>query len=95
MVLAIIFGLAALAELTGKTKNTFKKSGYSDIFMYATAFAEILFSIGLFTAFDLWAVIGLSAIIMGAIVTLIRQHETPVKYGMAILSLILLSTLFY
>ena len=92
--LVIIFGLAALAKFSGKAKDTFKKSGYSRPFMYATAIAEVLFSVGLFTQYDSWAIIGLLAIIVGAIVTLIRQHVTPAKYGMAVLSLILLSVLW-
>jgi urea transporter len=93
IVLAVIFGLAAIAKFSGKTKATFEKAGYSRIFMYATALAEVLFSIGLFTPYDLLAVLGLIAIIAGAIVTLIQQQVPPVKYGMAALSFILLSTL--
>ena len=88
--LATIFGLAALAKLSGKTKVTFENSGYSHAFMYATAFAEVLFSVGLFTQYDLWAEIGLLTIIVGAIVTLIHQHVGPAKYGLAVLSLVLL-----
>lgn len=91
--LAIIFGAAILAKLSGKTTKTFEKSGYSRPFMYALAFAEALFTAGLFTPYDLWATIGLLAIIVGAIVTLIRQHVAPAKFGMAVLSLILLSAL--
>lgn len=91
--LAIIFGLAILAKLSGKTNETFEKSGYGRPFMYALVFAEALFTAGLFTPYDLWAAIGLLAIIVGAIVTLIRQHVAPAKFGMAVLSLILLSAL--
>ena len=90
---ATIFGLAALAKLSGKTKETFEHSGYSRTLMYVMAFAEVLFSAGLFTQYDLWALIGLLTIIVGAIVTLIRQHVRPAKYGMAVLSLVLLLAL--
>ena len=93
IVLAIIFSLAALAKFSGKTKDTFKNSGYSYSFMYATAFTEGLLSVGLFTKYDLWAVFGFLIIIVGAIITLILQQVTPAKYGVAVLSLILLLTL--
>jgi hypothetical protein len=93
IVLAIIFGLAVVAKLSGKTKDVFEKSGYGLPFMYALAFAEVWFAIGLFTQYDLWAEIGLVAIMLGAIVTLIRQRVTPEKYAMAVLSLVLLSAL--
>ncbi|MEX1241555.1 MAG: DoxX family protein [Cyclobacteriaceae bacterium] len=93
VILAIIFGMAAFAKLSGKTKDVFESSGYGLPFMYATAFAEVLFTIGLFTQYDLWAAIGLVAIILGAIVTLIRQRVTPEKYAMGVLSLVLLSAL--
>jgi DoxX-like family len=91
--IATIFGLAVLAKLSGKTKETFEKSGYGRAMMYTTAFAEVLFAAGLFTQYDLWALIGLSIIIAGAIITLIQQQERPAKYGMAVLSLVLLSAL--
>ena len=91
--IATIFGLAALAKLSGKTKDTFAKSGYSHAFMYAIAFAEVLLSAGLFTQYDLSALIGMLTIIVGAIVTLIRQQVRPAKYGMAVLSLVLLLAL--
>ena len=91
--IAIIFGLAALAKLSGKTKETFQRAGYSLAMMYATAFAEVLFSAGLFTRYDLWALIGLSTITVGAIITLIRQQVSAAKYGMAVLSTELLLAL--
>jgi hypothetical protein len=92
-VLAIVFGLAALAKFSGKTKNTFQKSGYGSFFMYAIACAEVLFSIGLFTPYALGATIGLLAIIVGAIITLIKQQVAPARYSMAVLSFILLAGL--
>jgi len=90
---ATIFGLAALSKLSGKTKATFEHAGYGRGLMYVTAFAEVLFSAGLFTQYDLWALIGLLTIIVGAIVTLIRQQVRAAKYGMAVLSLVLLLAL--
>jgi len=91
--IATIFGLAALSKLSGKTKATFEHAGYGRGLMYVTAFAEVLFSAGLFTQYDLWALIGLLTIIVGAIVTLIRQQVRAAKYGMAVLSLVLLLAL--
>lgn len=91
--IATIFGLAALAKFSGKTRQTFEQSGYGSAMMYTTAVAEVLFAAGLFTHYDLWALIGLSTIILGAIITLIRQQVRPAKYGMAVLSLVLLLAL--
>lgn len=91
--LAIIFGLASLAKFLGKTKDTFQKSGYNASFMYGVAVAEIVLSVGLFTQFDVWAAAGLLAISIGAIVTLVKQRVSHKKYGMAVLSLILLYVL--
>lgn len=91
--LAIIFGLAALAKFSGKTKDTFRKAGYGSLFMYAIATAEVLFAAGLFTPFDIAATIGLLAIIMGAVVTLIRQQEPIAKFSMAAVTCILLAVL--
>lgn len=93
IVLAIIFGLAVIAKLSGKTKDVFKKSGYGLPFMYATALTELVFAIGLFTQYYLWAAIGLFAIVLGALATLVRQRVAPVKYLMAVLSLVLLTSL--
>ena len=78
--LATIFGLAALAKFSGKSKDTFAKSGYSHAFMYAIAFAEVLLSAGLFTQYALSALIGLLTINIGAIITLIRLRVRPAKY---------------
>ena len=91
--LATIFGLAALAKLSGKSKDTFAKSGYSHAFMYAIAFAEVLLSAGLFTQYALSALIGLLTINIGAIITLIRLRVKPAKFGMAVLSLVLVLAL--
>lgn len=93
IVLVIIFSLAALAKLVGKSKEDFKKSGYGLPFMYATAVAEILFAIGLFSKYELSVAIGMVAILVGAIVTLILQRAKPARYAMAVLSLVLVSVL--
>ena len=91
--IAAIFGLAVIAKLSGKSKETFEQAGYGRTLMYAAAFAEALFAAGLFTQYDLWALIGLSTIIVGAIITLIRLKVRPAKYGMAVLSSVLLLAL--
>jgi len=93
IVLAVIFGLAALVKFSGKTKDTFEKSGYGVRFMYAIAFAEVFFAVGLFSRYELLSVIGMLAIICGAIITLVKQHVPPANYAMAFLTLVLLVTL--
>jgi hypothetical protein len=95
IVLAIIFALAVVAKLSNKSKDVFEKSGYGLAFMYAIAFAQIVFAIGLFTRYDLWAAIGLFVIMVGAFVTLIRQHVAPANYILAVLSLVLLTSLLF
>ena len=93
--LAIIFTLAVIGKLTGKTKSTFEKSGYSLKVMYAIAISEIIFTVMLFTKFELYATLGLLAIMGGAFFTLLRQKEEPKKYSMAIITTVLLSLLVY
>lgn len=88
-----IFGLAILAKLTGKTKATFEKVGYSHYFMYALALAELVLTIGLFTDYSLYSIIGLLVIMLGAIVTLFRQKAKPQQYILSIVTICLLLTL--
>ena len=94
IVLALIFTLSLVGKLTGKTKSTFENAGYSPRIMYATAIAEILFTIGLFTRFELVSIVGLLAIMGGAIFTLFRQRVKPAKYTLALVTEFLLIALF-
>lgn len=93
--LALIFTLAVIGKLTGMTKSTFIKSGYNIMLMYATATCEALFTIMLFTKFELIAIIGLLTIIIGAILTLGCQKAKPHKFILAITAFILLIALFF
>jgi hypothetical protein len=93
IILAAIFTLSVVAKLTGKTKSTFEDAGYSLKVMYATAIAEIIFTIGLFTRYELFSAVGLLAIIGGAFLTLLRQRVKPAKYTLAVISAILLIAL--
>jgi hypothetical protein len=93
IVLAVIFTLSVVGKLTGKTKSTFENAGYSPIIMYATAIAEILFTVGLFTRYELFSTIGLLAIIGGAVFTLFRQRVKPAKYSLALITAVLLIAL--
>jgi hypothetical protein len=93
--LAVIFILAAIGKLTGKTKSTFEKAGYSREAMYATAIAEIVLTIVLFTKYELLATLGLLAVIGGALSTLLRQRAKPPKYTMASVAAIMLCVLLY
>lgn len=90
IVLAVIFTLSVVGKLTGKTKSTFENAGYSPIVMYATAIAEIIFTVGLFTRYDLFAAVGLLAIMGGAFFTLFRQRVKPQKYTLALIAAVLL-----
>jgi len=93
IVLTIIFGLSVLGKMTGKTKLVFEKAGYGKGIMYTIAIAEIILTIGLFTKFELYATVGLLAIIGGALFTLIRLKVKPPKYIMALVTIILLLVL--
>jgi nicotinamide riboside transporter PnuC len=91
--LAIIFILSVMGKLTGKTKSTFENAGYNPMIMGATTIAEILFTVGLFTKYELFSTIGLLAIIVGAVLTLFRQKVKPVKYALALITAALLVVL--
>jgi hypothetical protein len=90
IVLSVIFTLSVVGKLTGKTKSTFENAGYSPIVMYATAVAEIIFTVGLFTWYQLYSTVGLLAIIGGAVFTLFRQRVKPAKYTLALIAAVLL-----
>jgi nicotinamide riboside transporter PnuC len=89
-----IFGLAILGKLTGKTKSTFDKAGYKPYFMYCLALAELVLTIGLFTEYAFYSIIGLLAIMLGAIFTLFRQKAKPQQYILSIVAVSLLVTLY-
>lgn len=93
IVLVVIFALSIVSKLTGKTKSTFENAGYSPIVMYATAVAEIIFTVGLFTRYELISTVGLLAIIGGAVFTLFRQRVKPAKHTMALISAALMIAL--
>ena len=93
IVLAVIFALSVMGKLTGKTKSTFENVGYSPIIMYTTAIAEIIFTVGLFTRYELFAAVGLLAIMGGAVFTLFRQRVKPAKYTLALIAAVLLIAL--
>jgi nicotinamide riboside transporter PnuC len=93
IVLAVIFTLSVAGKLTGKTKSTFENAGYSPIVMYATTIAEIILTVGLFTRFEMISIVGLLAIIGGAIVTLFRQKAKPSNYSLALITAALLIAL--
>jgi hypothetical protein len=93
IVLAVIFTLSVVGKLTGKTKSTFENAGYGLSVMYATAVAEILFTVGMFTRYELFCTVGLLAIMGGAVFTLFRQRVKPAKYILALITAILLIAL--
>ncbi|MCW5921570.1 MAG: hypothetical protein KIS77_04445 [Saprospiraceae bacterium] len=91
--LAVIFGLAIIGKLTGKTKPTFEKAGFGPAAVYLTAVAEVIFTVGLYTKFELIAALGLLAIIGGGAVALFRQHAKPAQYVLLVVTAILLLAL--
>jgi hypothetical protein len=91
--LAVIFTLSVMGKLTGKTKSTFESAGYSPNVMYATAIAEIILTVGLFTGYVLFSTVGLLLIIGGAVFTLFRQKVKSSKYILALITAILLIVL--
>lgn len=91
--LAVIFTLSVVGKLTGKTKSTFENAGYSPLVMYATAIAELIFTAGLFTKYEVFSTVGLLGIIGGAVFTLFRQRAKPLKYTLALISTVLLIAL--
>lgn len=95
IVVAIIFGLAFLGKVTGKTKIVFVQAGYATGLMYATGFAELLLTVMLFTKYDVFATIGLLFIIGGALFTLIKLKEKPSHYVLTIVTIILLLALLW
>lgn len=90
-----IFGLAIFGKLTGKTKATFDKAGYSHYFMYGLAFVELVLTVGLFSQYALYSIIGLLVIMLGAIFTLFKQKAKPQQYILSITAISLLVVLYY
>ncbi len=93
IVLAVIFTLSVAGKLTGKTRSTFENAGYCPIIMYATAIAEIIFTAGLFTRYDLFSAVGLLAIIGGAVYTLFRQKANPSHFVLPLITAVILIVL--
>ena len=93
IVLALIFTLSVVAKLTGKTKSTFENAGYNPLIMYSIAIVEIIFTIGLFTRYELFAAVGLLGIMGGAVFTLIRHKVKFSKFTLALVTAGLLITL--
>ena len=90
IILAVIFSFSVFGKVSGKTKTTFENAGYSPAIICATAIGEIISTIGLFTRYELFAIIGLLAIMGGAVFTLFRQRVKPAKYTLAFISTVLL-----
>jgi len=86
IILASIFTLSVAGKLTGKTKSTFENAGYGLNVMYATAIAEIILTVGLFTRYELISTVGLLGVMGGAVFTLFRQRVRPAKYTLALIT---------
>ena len=86
IILAVIFTLAILGKLTGKTKSTFENAGFSSKLMYAILVVEMVFTVGLFTKYELFSTVGMLTIIGGAVFTLSRQKVKPAKYTVTLIT---------
>lgn len=75
--LALIFTLAVIGKLTGWAKPIFLNTGFSLMLMYVTAACEVLFTIMLFTEFELLAIIGLLTIVGGQYLLLFVKKQNP------------------
>jgi len=76
ILISLIFVGTATLKLTGRVAPDWKRWGYPRVFMYATGVAELaalalLWSPGL----ELLGAAGLGLVLLGALATLIKQHE--------------------
>ena len=90
---ATIFALAVFGKLTGRTKSTFERAGYTPEVMHATAVIESILTVVLFTKYDLLATLGLLGILGGAWIALLRQKAKLAQYAPPSIAAVLLSVL--
>ena len=90
-ILALVFLAEGFTKLFGVQfqVDAFMRWGYPSWFMYIVGTFEVIGAIGLFTHFRKYAVLGLTALMAGAIYTHLTHGEA--KYiGLALLMVILL-----
>jgi hypothetical protein len=90
LLISLIFVAAAAQKFTGKVAPNWDRWGYSRQFMYATGFAELV-ALGLFwwPGMELVGAAGLCLVLLGALATLIKNHEGPSHASLTALTLVL------
>ena len=96
LLISLIFVSAAVQKLNGKVAPNWDRWGYSRQFMYATGIAELV-GLALFwwPGLELVGAAGLGLVILGALVTLIRQREGLSHIAFTTLTLLLVMVQSY
>lgn len=93
VLLALEYAFAGITKLIGQAEAVegFRHAGFSDGFRLFIGAAEAAGAIGLLVPrLRFWAALGLSIIMIGALVTHVRAHDTVAKMAPAAISLVLL-----
>ena len=96
LLISLIFVAAAVQKFTGKVAPNWDRWGYSRRFMYATGIAEVA-ALVLFwvPGLELVGAAGLGLVLLGALATLIRNHEGTAHLAFTGLTLLLIVVQFY
>jgi hypothetical protein len=87
IVISLIFVAAAFQKFTGKVAPNWERWGYSKQFMYATGVAELV-SLALFwSRFELVGALALCLVLLGALMTLIKNREGMAHSALTIFTL--------
>ncbi len=93
VLLALEYAFAGIPKMMGQDEAVqgFRHAGFSDGFRLFIGAAEVSGALGLLVPrLRFWAATGLSIIMIGALVTHVRAHDTFAKMAPAAISLILL-----
>jgi DoxX-like protein len=96
IVVTLVFVAAALQKFTGRVAPDWARRGYSRQFMYATGIAEIaglalLWRPGL----QLIGAVALALVLLGALTTLVRHHESASHIALPALTLAALPAILF
>jgi hypothetical protein len=96
IVITLIFISAAVQKFTGKVTPNWNRWGYSRRFMYTTGIGE-LGALALFWSpgLELVGTLCLGLVLLGALATLIRNHEGASHLALTGLTLLLVVVQFY
>ena len=93
VLLALEYAFAGIPKLVGQSDAVqgFRQAGFPDGFRLFIGAAEVSGALGLLVPrLRFWAATGLSIIMIGALVTHVRAHDTLAKMAPAAVSLLLL-----